>query len=76
MDGLYSTTLLKWMISGYHYFQKHPCQLEMSVAPFRDPCWPDYFPNADLGTAVQQMGQRTWKEESQNNGQTIPTTEA
>ena len=24
MDGLYSKTLLKWMIWGYHYFRKHP----------------------------------------------------
>ena len=24
MDGLYWTTLLKWMIWGYHYFWKHP----------------------------------------------------
>ena len=24
MDGLEWNTLLKWMIWGYHYFQKHP----------------------------------------------------
>ena len=24
MDGLSWKTLLKWMIWGYHYFQKHP----------------------------------------------------
>ena len=31
MDGLKWTTLLKWMIWGYHYFWKHPYNIYIYI---------------------------------------------